>query len=71
LFDDPFSSGDLLLAAVLLVLAAFLLVFSSRRKIARHHSEVTKEWTACRARMACRVPTYSQKAGRFLGCNAS
>jgi len=52
LFDYPFSGGDLLLAAaVLLVLAAFLLVFSSRRKIALRHSEVTEELMVYLARM--------------------
>jgi hypothetical protein len=52
-FDYPFSSGDLLLvAAVLLVLAAFLLVFSGRRKIAVRHSEVTEELKVYLARIA-------------------
>jgi hypothetical protein len=53
LFDYPFSSGDFLLAAaVLLVLAAFLLVFSGRRKIAVRHSEVTEELMVYLARIA-------------------
>jgi hypothetical protein len=52
LFDYPFSSGDLLLAAaVLLVLSAFLLAFSSRRKIALRHSEVTEELMVYLARI--------------------
>jgi hypothetical protein len=52
LFDYPFSSGDLLLAAsVLLLLAACLLVFSSRRKIALRHSEVTEELMVYLARI--------------------
>ena len=52
-FDYPFSSGDLFLAAaVLLVLVAFLFVFSSRRKIALQHSEVTEELMVYLARIA-------------------
>ena len=52
-FDYPFSSGDLILAAaILLVLAALLLVFSSRRKVALQHSEVTEELVLYLARIA-------------------
>ena len=52
-FDYPFSSGDLILAAaILLVLAAFLLIFSSRRKVALQHSEVTEELMIYLSRIA-------------------
>jgi hypothetical protein len=52
-FDYPFSSGDLILAAaILLVLAAFLLIFSSRRKVALQHSDVTEELMMYLARIS-------------------
>jgi len=52
-FDYPFSSGDLILAAaILLALAALLLIFSRRRKIALQHSEVTEELVLYLARIA-------------------
>jgi hypothetical protein len=52
-FDYPFSSGDLILAAaILLVFAAFLLIFSSRRKVALQHSDVTEELMLYLARIS-------------------
>jgi hypothetical protein len=68
-FDYPFSSGDLILAAaILLVLAAFLLIFSSRRKIALQHSEVTEEMMIYLARIAEALEVQSARTPeRLLG----
>ncbi len=66
-FDYPFSSGDLLLAAaVLLVLAALLLVFSSGRKIALRHSEVTEELMIYLARITDALEVQSARTPERL-----